>query len=121
MALIGQGALILALLIAVYTAGSALWAATGHDRRFLISARHGLWAIFALILIADAIFLYALFTHDFSFKVVADTSSRSLPTKSNTCWIIFAHWDVIPPMWNSPCSRRPIPSSAGTRSSMLPG
>ena len=88
MALIGQGELILALLIAVYTAGSALWAATGHDRRFLISARHGLWAIFALILIADAIFLYALFTHDFSFKVVADTSSRSLPT----IYLVTAWW-----------------------------
>jgi cytochrome c-type biogenesis protein CcmF len=87
-ALIGQGALILALLIAVYTAGSALWAATGHDRRFLISARHGLWAIFALILVADAIFLYALFTHDFSFKVVADTSSRSLPT----VYLVTAWW-----------------------------
>ena len=88
MALIGQGALILALLIAVYIAGSALWAATGHDRRFLVSARHGLWAIFALILIADVIFLYALFTHDFSFKVVADTSSRSLPT----VYLVTAWW-----------------------------
>jgi cytochrome c-type biogenesis protein CcmF len=79
-ALIGQGALILALLIAIYSAGAALWAATGRDRRLLVSARHGLWAVLALVLIADAIFLYALFTHDFSFKVVSDTSSRSLPT-----------------------------------------
>jgi cytochrome c-type biogenesis protein CcmF len=38
-----------------------------------------LWAIFALVVIADAIFLYAIFTHDFSFTVVADTTSRSLP------------------------------------------
>ena len=52
MALIGQGALILALLIAVYAAGASLWAATGHDRRFLVSARHALWGIFALVLVA---------------------------------------------------------------------
>ena len=88
MALIGQGALILGLLVAVYAAGASLWAATGHDRRFLVSARHALWGIFALVLIADAIFLYALFTHDFSFKVVADTSSRSLPT----VYLITAWW-----------------------------
>lgn len=88
MALIGQGALILALLVAVYAAGASLWAATGRDRRFLVSARHALWGIFVLVLIADAIFLYALFTHDFSFKVVADTSSRSLPT----VYLITAWW-----------------------------
>ena len=88
MALIGQGALILALLIAIYSAGAALWAATGRDRRLLVSARHGLWAVLALVLIADAIFLYALFTHDFSFKVVSDTSSRSLPT----VYLITAWW-----------------------------
>jgi cytochrome c-type biogenesis protein CcmF len=87
-ALIGQGALILALLIAIYSAGAALWAATGRDRRLLVSARHGLWAVLALVLIADAIFLYALFTHDFSFKVVSDTSSRSLPT----VYLITAWW-----------------------------
>jgi cytochrome c-type biogenesis protein CcmF len=87
-ALIGQGARILALLIAIYSAGAALWAATGRDRRLLVSARHGLWAVLALVLIADAIFLYALFTHDFSFKVVSDTSSRSLPT----VYLITAWW-----------------------------
>lgn len=88
MALIGQGALILALLIAIYAAGASLWAATGRDRRLLVSARHALWGIFALVLVADFIFLYALFTHDFSFKVVADTSSRSLPT----VYLVTAWW-----------------------------
>ncbi len=88
MALIGQGALILALLVAIYSAGTSLWAATGHDRRFLVSARHGLWAIFGLVIVADAIFLRALFTHDFTFKVVSDTSSRSLPT----VYLITAWW-----------------------------
>ena len=88
MALIGQGALILALLVAVYAAGAALWAATGHDRRLLVSARHALWGILALVLVADAVFLHALFTHDFSFKVVADTSSRALPT----VYLITAWW-----------------------------
>lgn len=88
MALIGQGALILALLVAIYSAGAALWAATGHDRRFLVSARHGLWGILALVVVADIVFLHALFTHDFSFKVVADTSSRSLPT----VYLITAWW-----------------------------
>ncbi|MEI7439000.1 MAG: heme lyase CcmF/NrfE family subunit, partial [Thermoleophilia bacterium] len=79
MALIGQGALILALLLAIYAAAGGLFAGLGRDRRFLTSARNALWAILALVVIADAIFLYAIFTHDFSFKVVADTTSRSLP------------------------------------------
>ena len=79
MALIGKGALILALLLAIYAVGSALFAATGRDRRFLASAQNALWGILALVLIADAIFLYAIFTHDFSFSVVASTTSRSLP------------------------------------------
>ncbi len=79
MALIGQGSLILAFLLALYAAGASVYAATGHDRRFLASARHALWGIFALVMVADAIFLYAIFTHDFSFTVVADNTSRSLP------------------------------------------
>ena len=88
MALIGQGALILALLLAVYAAGAALWAATGRDRRLLASARHALWGILALVLVADAVFLRALFAHDFSFTVIADTSSRALPT----VYLITAWW-----------------------------
>ena len=49
MALIGQGALILALLLAVYAAAGGLFAGLGRDRRFLTSARNALWAIFALV------------------------------------------------------------------------
>ena len=54
MALIGQGALILALLLAVYAAAGGLFAGMGRDRRFLTSARNALWGILALVVIADA-------------------------------------------------------------------
>lgn len=80
MALIGQGSLILGLLLAVYAVGAALFAASGRDRRFLASARHALWGILLLVGVADAVFLHAIFTHDFSFRVVASSTSLTLPT-----------------------------------------
>ncbi len=79
MALVGHGALILALLLAVWAVGAGLMAATGRDARFARSAAAALWGILALVLVADAIFVYAIITHDFSFEVVAASTSRSLP------------------------------------------
>lgn len=87
MALVGQGALILAFALAIYAVGAAVTAGTGRDARFLASARHALWAILALVILADAIFIYAIFTHDFSFTTVADTTSRALPD-----FYLFTSW-----------------------------
>jgi len=79
MALVGQGALILALLLAVWAVVAGLAAATGRDARLLRSAAHALWGILALVAVAVAIFVHAIVTHDFSFSVVAASTSRSLP------------------------------------------
>jgi cytochrome c-type biogenesis protein CcmF len=87
-ALVGSGALILALLLAVYAVGAALVAASGRDRRFLDSAHRALWAILGLVMIANAIFLYAIITHDFSFSVVAASTSRDLPN----VYVVTAWW-----------------------------
>ncbi len=87
MALVGQGALILAFALAVYATGAAVTAGTGRDRRFLISARHALWAILGLVILADVIFIRAIFAHDFSFTTVAATTSRALPD-----FYLFTSW-----------------------------
>ena len=79
MALVGQGALILALLLAVWAVVAGLAAATGRDARLLRSAALALWGILALVAVAVAIFVHAIVTHDFSFSVVASSTSRSLP------------------------------------------
>lgn len=88
MALLGQGALILALLLAVYATATAFWAGSSRDRRTLLSARNALVGVLVAVLIADAIFLYAILTHDFSFRVVASSTSLSLPT----IYLITSFW-----------------------------
>ena len=79
MALVGRGALALALLLAVYAVVTAVLAGRRRDLRYVESARHALYAVLAAVLVADFVFLLAIVRHDFSFVIVADTTSRDLP------------------------------------------
>ena len=79
MALLGRGALALALLLAVYAVVTAILAGRRRDLRYVESARHALYAVLAAVLVADFVFLLAIVRHDFSFVTVADTTSRDLP------------------------------------------
>ena len=79
MALVGRGALALALLLAVYAVVTGVLAGRRRDLRYVESARHALYAVFAAVLVADFVYLLAILRHDFSFVTVADTTSRELP------------------------------------------
>ncbi len=79
MALLGTGALVLALVLAAWAAVAGLLAGLRSDRRLLASARNATYAMLGAVLVADAVFMAAILGHDFSFEVVATTSSRSLP------------------------------------------
>jgi cytochrome c-type biogenesis protein CcmF len=92
MATLGRGALILALLLGVYAAVSAALGAHGRDRRLILSARRGVYAMLGAVLVADAVFMGAIVRHDFSFVTVAETSSRKLPT----AYLVTSFWASQP-------------------------
>jgi cytochrome c-type biogenesis protein CcmF len=79
MATLGRGALVLALGIAIYALVIGAAGAIRRDRRLIASARNATYALLAVVLVADAVFLGAILRHDFSFTVVSETSSRTLP------------------------------------------
>jgi cytochrome c-type biogenesis protein CcmF len=92
MATLGRGALILALLLGVYAAISAVLGAHGRDRRLILSARRGVYAMLGAVLVADAVFMGAIVRHDYSFVTVAETSSRKLPT----AYLVTSFWASQP-------------------------
>jgi cytochrome c-type biogenesis protein CcmF len=79
MATLGRGALVLALLLAAWAAGSGFLGAVRRDRRLQGSARRALYMLGAALLVADAVLMTAIIRHDFSFVVVYDTTARNLP------------------------------------------
>ena len=76
MATLGRGALILALLLGIYAMVAAILGARSRDRRLILSSRRAVYALVGAVLAADAVFMGAIVTHDFSFVTVAETSSR---------------------------------------------
>ncbi len=83
MALIGRGALALALLLALYAVVTGVLAGRRRDLRYVESARHALYAVLAAVLVADFVFLLAIVRHDFSF--VTSRTRRRATCRSATC------------------------------------
>ncbi len=79
MPLIGQLALALALLVAVYSIGANLIGVRRNSPEMLLSARHALWAMCAMVTVAVAALWAGLLTNDFSLEYVAAYSSVTLP------------------------------------------
>ncbi len=79
MATLGRGALVLALILALWAAGAGLLGALRRDRRLQASSRRALYMLAASLLVADGVLMTAIVRHDFSFVVVYDTTERSLP------------------------------------------
>ncbi|HZO82772.1 MAG TPA: heme lyase CcmF/NrfE family subunit [Candidatus Binataceae bacterium] len=80
MPFIGQIALALALLVAIYSIGANLLGARRDSPELLMSARHALWAMCAMVTIAIAALWNGLLSSDFSLEYVASYSSLTLPT-----------------------------------------
>jgi cytochrome c-type biogenesis protein CcmF len=79
MAFIGTLALALALLLALYSIGANLVGIRRGSQPVLASARHSLWALNAMVLLAAIALWSALFQSDFSLEYVAHYSSTTLP------------------------------------------
>ena len=79
MELLGRGALLLALLAAVYAPIAALVGARMHDQRLITSARRALAGCFVCVVVASGVLVTAIVRHDFRFASVAEHSSREVP------------------------------------------
>src|SRR5437016_4156369 len=79
MALLGNGALALALGLYVYAALAGSWAAARGSQRLQRSARHALLAALPAVATAAGVLVTAFLRHDFSLVYVAQHSSLALP------------------------------------------
>ena len=80
MAGVGRACLAVGLLTAIYAVGAALYGARGGGRRWVVSARHAMYALAGLLVTAFAILEAAYLRSDFSFELVATNSSTDTPT-----------------------------------------
>src|SRR3954452_8653959 len=80
MAGVGSACLVVALMTAVYAVGAALYGANGGGRRWVVSARHAIYALAGLLITAFVILEAAYLRSDFSFSLVAQNSSQDTPT-----------------------------------------
>ena len=79
MAEIGHIALVLALVAAIYTVVAAFISARFGPRYLARSTQSSILAVFGLYTLALGLILYAFYAKDFSFRIVAEHSSRDLP------------------------------------------
>jgi cytochrome c-type biogenesis protein CcmF len=80
MTFIGQLALALALVLALYSIGANIYGIRMQRGDVLASARHGLWAMAAMVALAACALWSGLLRSDFSLEYVASYSSTTLPT-----------------------------------------
>src|SRR5262245_42923840 len=78
---LGRLAICLALLFAAYAVGAGVAGGVTRRASWTRSAEHAAYAVFVLVVIATAILLRALVTHDFTLEYVAAYSSSTLPTR----------------------------------------
>src|SRR5437764_1669472 len=79
MADLGRAALVTSLLLLVYALVAGSFAAWRARRRLAESAQNALIGSFAATVVATVVLLAALARHDFSFRYVAQHTSRELP------------------------------------------
>jgi cytochrome c-type biogenesis protein CcmF len=76
---LGRAALVIALALLVYALVAGSYAAWRGRRRLALSAQNALIGAFGASIAASAVLLAALARHDFSFRYVAEHTSRELP------------------------------------------
>jgi cytochrome c-type biogenesis protein CcmF len=76
---LGRAALVIALALLVYALVGGSYAAWRGRRRLAVSAQNALIGAFGASIAASAVLLAALARHDFSFRYVAEHTSRELP------------------------------------------
>ena len=76
---LGNLALAIALILAVYSIFANIYGARRNAPDFVVSARHALWSMCAMVTIAVVVLWVALMRSDFSLEYVASYSSSTLP------------------------------------------
>ncbi len=80
MAELGRALLILGLFVAAYGIGASLYGARRRRSDFVDSGRRAVYALAGMMLLAFALLEIAFVRNEFSFEVVASTSSLTTPT-----------------------------------------
>src|SRR5215510_1418355 len=78
---LGTLALYLAFALALYAIATSLWGALHRRSVWVASGTHAVYAVFGCIVVAVAVLLQALVTHDFNLEYVAAYSSSTLPLR----------------------------------------
>jgi cytochrome c-type biogenesis protein CcmF len=76
---LGRAILLLGLGVSVYGVGASIYGARTQSTDWVTSGRRAVYALAALMLIAFALLEVAFLRNDFTFKVVAQTSSTTIP------------------------------------------
>jgi cytochrome c-type biogenesis protein CcmF len=76
---LGRLCLAIALLLAGYSIAANIYGARRNQGAFVVSARHALWAMCAMVTIAVVVLWTGLVTSDFHLEYVASYSSTTLP------------------------------------------
>ena len=77
---IGQAALVVALMAALYAVGAALVGARTGRRELVVSARRAFYSIFGLLLLCFVMVEAAFLRGDFHWRIVYERSSEATPT-----------------------------------------
>jgi cytochrome c-type biogenesis protein CcmF len=77
---LGEFGLLLTLLFVPFAAGAAIYGGLRNDERWIRSAEHAVYAVFALLTLAMLGLQYALYTDRFDLVFVNSISSREQPT-----------------------------------------
>ena len=85
---LGKLALAIALILAVYSIVANIYGVRRDAPDFVVSARHALWSMCAMVTIAVVALWTGLLRSDFSLEYVAAYSSTTLPTiyKFTSLW-----------------------------------
>src|SRR5580692_8567559 len=77
---LGSLAILLALVVAVYAAAASVVGRLKNKPFLIVSGQRAVYAVWAMMLTASGILVYALMTGDFRFAYVAEHSNRAMPT-----------------------------------------
>ena len=88
--ILGYSAVAAAVALSIYGIVAAVWGVRAKQAAMIRSARAAAYVNFGLLLLANALMIFGLLTHDFSISYVAQVGSRSSPA-----------WVSVVSLWSS--------------------
>ena len=85
---LGYALMLVAMVVAVWTAASAIVGHRNNSQRLLVSSQYGVYAVFGLLTLASFTLIYLFLAEDYSVKYVQHYSDRSMPLfyKATAMW-----------------------------------